>query len=112
MTRANHHIAFDRATREFAAVVRANIIDGVKLTADIEHSHQLSVDLGLRVVARCDRGGRRHWVPAHRYIIPVCRRAASDIMLWFQGGSNTSSTSARATVGTISTLSFTSCTST
>ena len=33
-------------------------------------------------------------------------------MLWFHGGSNTSSTSARLIVGMTSTLSFTSCTST
>ena len=46
------------------------------------------------------------------YSMPVSRRAASDIMLWFHGGSNTSSTSASTTVGTRSTLVRTSSTNT
>src|SRR5690606_35445765 len=49
---------------------------------------------------------QRHGVPrrAHAGLqnIPVSSRAASDIMLAFHGGSNTSSTSASATVGIIS----------
>jgi len=44
--------------------------------------------------------------------MPVCKRASSDIMVWFHGGSNTNSTFARATVGTICTLSRTSWTRT
>ena len=46
----------------------------------------------------CGLGGRRH-------IMPVCKRAASDIIDWFHGGSKTSSTSALATVGMISSFS-------
>ncbi|KAG0907623.1 hypothetical protein G6F40_018101 [Rhizopus arrhizus] len=42
--------------------------------------------------------------------MPVSSRAASDIMCWFHGGSNTSSTSASATVGIISSLLRTSST--
>ena len=40
---------------------------------------------------------------------PASSRASSDIIDWFQGGSNTSSTSARSTVGIISIFSRTSC---
>ena len=64
------------------------------------------------------RGGRRaydHWkgVPVRlRYIIPVCRRAASDIIDWFHGGSKTSSTSTLRIVGISFSLSRTSATST
>ena len=37
---------------------------------------------------------------AGRYqVMPVCRRAASDIIDWLQGGSNVSLTSTRPTVG-------------
>src|SRR5690606_19584769 len=60
-----------------------------------------------RGAAAC-RAGARCRLPA--YSIPVSRRAASDIMLWFHGGSNTSSTSASAIVGIISSLLRTSST--
>src|SRR5690606_6584494 len=42
--------------------------------------------------------------------MPVSSRAASDIMCWFHGGSNTSSTSASAMVGISSSASRTSAT--
>src|SRR5690606_15488822 len=47
---------------------------------------------------------------AQVYIMPVCSLASSDIMLWFQGGSNTNSTATSATVGMMAIFSLASCT--
>ena len=67
--------------RKFTAIVSAEVVDCVKRTMDVEHRDQLRVELDLRVIAVGDGRRRRDGMPGHVYIIPVCKRAASDIML-------------------------------
>ncbi len=75
----------------------------------IEVQMRFCVETGIKTGT--DDKSRLATVPArHVYIMPVSRRAASDIMCRFHGGSNTRSTSASATVGIISSLLRTSST--
>jgi len=45
VARTDDFIAFDRAARQHAAVVRADIFDGVVLTVDVEDSDRCAVDI-------------------------------------------------------------------
>src|ERR1700690_219092 len=111
MARANYLGAFNRPAGELGAIVRADVFHREIRAAAAHHEDHVpanrdAIDLSL-IQGRSGSGidpGRRFV-----HIIPVCRRASSDIMVWFHGGSKTNSTSARGTVGTICTFSLTSC---
>ena len=81
MTRTNHDVTFDGSARKLTTIVSAEVVDCVKRAMDVEDRDQLRVDLDLRVIAIRDGCRRRDGMPGHLYIIPVCKRAASDIML-------------------------------
>src|ERR1700683_3394404 len=114
VTRANDFGPFNRAAREFGAVVRADVLNGEIFLAAARHRNVAPAQCDRDPLPLADGGGGPRVDPRRRFhhIIPVCSRASSDIMLWFHGGSKTSSTLARVTVGTICTFSRTSCTRT
>ena len=79
MPRANDDVSIDRATRKLAAIVRARVFNRIERAVDVEHRNEHGVDFDLSVVAVSNRVGRRDLQPGH--IIPVCNRAASDIIV-------------------------------
>jgi hypothetical protein len=83
MARTNDFRAFDRAPRELGAVVRTDILDGeILLTAAYHGNPTAAYRDGPRFSVRQVRNGPGI-DPGRRFlhIIPVCRRASSDIML-------------------------------
>jgi len=81
------------------AVMCATVFYCVKLGAAAYDKQGKSVDVRAEGFRIFDRVGAPDVDPVGTQNIPVCRRAASDIMLWFQGGSNVNSTRAALTVG-------------
>src|SRR4030081_3408656 len=100
------------------AIMCATVFYGVQLRAAAYDQHSKPVDIRRKRPRIPERvcAADVHPVAAHEtglsltQNIPVCRRAASDIMLWFQGGSKVSSTRAELTVGMRWTLSLISST--
>ena len=79
VARTDHHITIDCAASEFAAIVRTRIFDRVERAMNIEHRNERRIDFKLCVVAIGDRRLRGNVQPGH--IMPVCNRAASDIIV-------------------------------
>src|SRR5207247_9950329 len=106
------------------------VVDGVKSPADVEHRDAIAVDLhrggfARRQVRRVryfhQFGHKRmpgvlgYWVvgvPSPHHISPNCNFAASVIMPWFHGGSQTSWTFASSISSTHNSFFFTSCATT
>src|SRR5436190_3990969 len=136
-----HFVAVHLAFGQWPARVRAGVLDCVKCAAHVEHRDAIAIDLGRRGGAWREVFRIRHfhqsghklingvmewWHPHHsitptlhysttpspRYISPNCRRAASVIMPWFHGGSQTNSTFASSISSTANSLFCTSCAST
>src|SRR5579863_3382806 len=96
-------------TGEGFAVVCATVFYCVQLAAAAYDNHRRAVDLGRERYALAELAGRADVDPAAQNI-PVCRRAASDIMDWLHGGSKVRLTRASRTVGIRVSLSRTSST--
>jgi hypothetical protein len=87
MARANNFVALDFAARQSRAIVSADILDGEKSIAAAHHgNHAPACGDGLCLPVlqiRCEAcidPGRHHRLAAS-YIMPVCKRASSDIMV-------------------------------
>ena len=78
--RAGHFPAHDHSLGERPAPVGTGVVNGIERSINVEDRDESIADFDLRVVAGRDRVDRTDCDPSHRYIIPVCRRAASDIM--------------------------------
>src|SRR5262249_34624615 len=99
-------------------IVRAAVLDRVQLGTPAPDDQVLALQRHGERRRLADRVGGTHIDPPDTHTmprpcaqnIPVCSRAASDIMLWFQGGSKVNVTRASRTVGMRPILSRTSST--
>ena len=77
-------IAFYVCAGKRFTVMGAAIFERVQDAIELHDGDIESVDFGIEPAARGECRSRTHVDPgarrAHRYIIPVCRRAASDII--------------------------------
>src|SRR5882757_360043 len=97
--RADDLTRLDFRTLQRLTVMRATVFYGIQLGAAAYDKHGKPVDICRNRSWVLDRvrAANVHPLATHEIRlaliqnIPVCRRAASDIMLWFQGGSKVSS---------------------
>ena len=86
MSRANHdtagrcRIALKFGTGQGFAVMGAAIFKSVQLTVQSSDSDKFAVHLGFKTTLTGELLDRARRYPARAHIIPVCRRAASDII--------------------------------
>ncbi len=99
VSRADDLTRFHFRTFQGFAVMCATVFYCVKLSAAAYDKQGKPVDVRAEGFRIFNRVSAADVDPVGTQNIPVCRRAASDIMLWFQGGSNVNSTRAVLTVG-------------
>src|SRR4029077_4980098 len=96
---------FDGSVFERGIIMCTAIFEGVQRATDARGAHAIPVHVCFQTLRGGQVGGAADVGPlghgargSGRQTMPVWRRAASVIIDWFQGGSNTSSTFAVATV--------------